>query len=70
MTPFEIGIGSVILIVVMIYAGLYIPVALGLVSFLGVWIIRDDIEIAINMLALRRPIPCRTRFLPQCRYSP
>lgn len=52
MTPFEIGIASVVFIVVMIYAGLYIPVALGLVSFLGVWIIRDDIEIAINMLAL------------------
>ena len=52
MTPFEIGIASVIFIVVMIYAGLYIPVALGLVSFLGVWIIRDDIDIAINMLAL------------------
>lgn len=52
MTPFEIGIASVILIVVMIYAGLYIPVALGLVSFLGVWIIRDNIDIAINMLAL------------------
>lgn len=52
MTPFEIGIGSVVLIVVMIYAGLYIPVALGLVSFLGVWIIRDNVDIAINMLAL------------------
>lgn len=52
MTPFEIGIASVVCIVVMIYAGLYIPVALGLVSFLGVWIIRDDIDIAINMLAL------------------
>ena len=52
MTPFEIGIASVILIVVMIYAGLYIPVALGLVSFLGVWIIRDNVDIAINMLAL------------------
>jgi C4-dicarboxylate transporter, DctM subunit len=52
MTPFEIGIASVILIVVMIYAGLYIPVALGLVSFVGVWIIRSDVDIAINMLAL------------------
>ena len=52
MTPFEIGIASVVCIVVMIYAGLYIPVALGLVSFLGVWIIRDNIDIAINMLAL------------------
>ena len=31
MTPFEIGIASVVCIVVMIYAGLYIPVALGLV---------------------------------------
>ena len=52
MTPFEIGIASVILIVALIYSGLYVPVALGLVSFLGVWIIRDDIQIAINMLAL------------------
>tara|TARA_R110000868_G_scaffold1253_16_gene9823 strand:+ start:1617 stop:2942 length:1326 start_codon:yes stop_codon:yes gene_type:complete len=52
MTSFEIGIASVILIVVMIYAGLYIPVALGLVSFLGVWIIRDNVQTAIDMLAL------------------
>lgn len=52
MTQFEIGIASVVLIVVFIYAGLYIPVALGLVSFLGVWIIRGDIDIAINLLSL------------------
>ena len=52
MTSFEIGIASIILIVVMIYAGLYIPVALGLVSFLGVWIIRDNVQTAIDMLAL------------------
>lgn len=52
MTQFEIGIASVVLIVLFIYAGLYIPVALGLVSFLGVWIIRGDIEIAINLLSL------------------
>ena len=52
MTPFEIGIASVVLIVVLIYSGLYVPVSLGLVSFLGVWIIRDDVQVAIDMLAL------------------
>jgi len=51
-TPFEIGIVSVILIVVLIYAGLYVPVSLGLVSFLGVWFIRGDVQVAIDMLAL------------------
>lgn len=52
MTPFEIGIVSVILIVLLIYSGLYVPVSLGLVSFLGVWIIRGDVQVAIDMLAL------------------
>jgi len=52
MSPIEIGIASVALIVVLIYAGLYIPVALGLVSFLGVWIMRGDIQLPINLLAI------------------
>ncbi len=52
MTPFEIGIGSVLLIVLLIYTGLYITVALGLVSFLGVWIMRGDIQMPINLLAI------------------
>ncbi len=52
MSPIEIGIASVVLIVVLIYAGLYIPVALGLVSFLGVWIMRGDIQLPINLLAI------------------
>lgn len=52
MSPVEIGLVSVVLIVFMIYAGLYIPVALGLVSFLGVWVMRGDIDLPINLLAL------------------
>ncbi len=52
MSPIELGISSVALIVVLIYAGLYIPVALGLVSFLGVWIMRGDIQLPINLLAI------------------
>ena len=52
MTGIEIGIASVIVIVVLIYSGLYITVALGLVSFVGVWIIRDNVDISFNLLAL------------------
>ena len=47
----ELGIASVLLIVFLIYMGLYIPVALGLVSFLGVWIIRDNVDIAVALLS-------------------
>jgi len=47
----ELGIASVVLIVALIYMGLYIPVALGLVSFLGVWIIRGNVDIAVALLS-------------------
>jgi len=47
----EVGILSIIVIVTLIYAGVYIPVALGLVSFVGVWIIRDDINMPVSLLA-------------------
>jgi len=52
MTGVGVGIASVLLIIFLIYAGLYITVALGLVSFLGVWIIRGDIDIAVSLLSL------------------
>lgn len=52
MGPVEIGILSVILVVVLIYAGLYVPVALGVVSVLGVWLMRDRLDLAINLLTL------------------
>jgi tripartite ATP-independent transporter DctM subunit len=52
MSGSEVGLLSIALILVLIYSGLYIPVALGLVSFLGVWILRGNIHIPINLLAL------------------
>jgi len=52
MSPFEIGTFSVIAIVVLIYMGLYIPIALALVSFVGIWLIRDNVELAINLLKI------------------
>ncbi len=52
MSPLEIGSVSVIAIVVLIYLGLYIPIALALVSFVGIWLIRDNVELAINLLKI------------------
>ena len=52
MTGIEVGIASIITIVALIYAGLYVPVALGLVSFVGVWILRGDVDMPISLLSL------------------
>jgi C4-dicarboxylate transporter, DctM subunit len=52
MDPTAIGLISVALMLVLIYAGMYVGVALTVLSFVGVWIIRDDIQIAANLLAL------------------
>jgi len=46
----EVGIASVIIILVLIYAGIHVAVALGLVSFVGVWIYRGSIDVAISLL--------------------
>lgn len=50
MTPVEIGLLSVIAIVVMIYLGVYIPIALGVVSFVSIWLMRDNFDLAMNLL--------------------
>lgn len=50
MTPIEIGLISVIAIVFLIYAGLYIPIALGMVSFISIWLMRDNFTLALNLL--------------------
>lgn len=52
MTGFEIGLISVIAILVLIYAGMYVPVALGLVSFLAVWYLRDGLEAPVYLVTL------------------
>lgn len=50
MTPVEIGILSVVSIVALIYLGLHIPVALGVVSFFSIWIISGKSILAFNFL--------------------
>ena len=51
MVGVEVGIVSVFLILVLIYTGVHVAVALGLVSFVGVWVYRDSIDIAVSLLA-------------------
>ena len=52
MTSLEIGGISIALILILIYAGMYVPVVLALVSFLGVWAIKGNVIIAIKLLTL------------------
>jgi tripartite ATP-independent transporter DctM subunit len=52
MTDIQIGLWSVLGIVLLIYIGMHVAVALTLLSFLGVWLIKDNYTIASKMLAL------------------
>ena len=52
MSPFEIGLVSVIAMVAMIYMGVYIPIALGLVSFVTIWILRDSFDLPLALLKI------------------
>jgi tripartite ATP-independent transporter DctM subunit len=47
-----VGIASVVAIVVSIYAGVHIAVALGLISFVGVVFLRGNLDVAVDLLAL------------------
>lgn len=50
MSPIEIGLISVVAIVFLIYSGVYIPIALGMVSFVSIWLMRDNFTLALNLL--------------------
>lgn len=52
MTGIEIGLLSVIAILILIYAGMYVPVALGLVSFASVWYLRGTLEAPTYLVTL------------------
>jgi len=52
MSPGEIGLVSILAIVFLIYAGMHVAIALGIASFVGVWLIRGHLEVATNLLAI------------------
>ena len=41
-----IALGSLVLMLVFIYAGMHVAITLGLLSFVGVWLIRGDVDVA------------------------
>jgi C4-dicarboxylate transporter, DctM subunit len=52
MTDLQIGAGSVGLLVLLIYGGLYVPLAFILVSFIGVLLVRGSFDLAASSLAI------------------
>lgn len=51
MTPLDIGIVSLVLMVVLILAGLHVAISLLVLSFVGVWLIRDNVDVALALMA-------------------
>jgi tripartite ATP-independent transporter DctM subunit len=47
-----VGIASVVAIVISIYAGVHIAIALGMISFVGVVLLKGNVDIALNLLSL------------------
>jgi C4-dicarboxylate transporter, DctM subunit len=52
MNGLDIGLLSMVAIVVLIYAGMHVAIALCLVSLIGVWAIKDNFALAETLLAL------------------
>ena len=52
MSPVEIGALSVAAIVALVYLGVYIPIALGMVSFVSIWLISGKPILAFNFLKI------------------
>ena len=52
MSPFEIGVYSLGGIVILVYLGFWVPFALMLSSYIGVWLIKDSSVLAGKLLAL------------------
>ena len=50
MTGFEIGLISIVAMLLLIYVGMHVPVVLALISFVGVWVIKGNIKIAVALL--------------------
>ena len=51
MSPTLVACASLVLMLALIWAGMHVAVVLAVVSFLGVWLIKDDVGIAAHLLA-------------------
>jgi tripartite ATP-independent transporter DctM subunit len=50
MSSLEIGLTSIVAMLVLIYIGMYVPIVLALISFVGVWVVKGNINIAFSLL--------------------
>lgn len=50
MTGLEIGLVSVGVMLFLIYMGMHVPIVLALVSFIGVWVIKGNADVAASLL--------------------
>ena len=57
MTALGIGIVSLAMMVVLIIAGLHVAISLLLLSFVGVWLMRDNIDVALALMAQATGLP-------------
>ena len=51
MSGVEIGAFSIVVLMGLIYAGMHVPIALLLVSYVGVWLLRGDPRLASHLIA-------------------
>ena len=51
MSPTLVACASLVLMLALIWAGMHVAVVLAVVSFIGVWLIKDDVGIAAHLLA-------------------
>jgi len=51
MSPIAVACLSLLAMLGLIWAGMHVAVVLALVSFVGVWLIRGDMDVAANLLA-------------------
>lgn len=51
MSGLEVGFSTIAIMMVLIWMGVHVAVALGLTSFVGVWLLKDSPEVATAMLA-------------------
>ncbi len=50
--PVQVGLVSVLLVLGLVYVGMHVAVALSLLSFICIWVLREDLEISGKMIAL------------------
>ena len=51
MTPFDIGLIALAALLILVFAGMLVPVALMLVSFLGMWAIKGSPDLGLRLMA-------------------